>query len=472
MRLYLDTNIFSSGRNGKLTELFSLFDTNKSMFNFFYSHAHILDLSNDDTDEKYEDLSFISNYVDNQYLAPVKDIDNIVVNIKNPRTSFEEFLKSSKNPSVEDPYINDELAYMNKKYEAYPQKTMSEISSLKQSEKIDEFEEKILIIRSSNASFEERVVAHGYLEQLDEKNFRKLRGFNKRFFTLKMDKPEDIETIDYTINSLIQQNPQKLLDVYPIRFILYFFYLNYLGVDGESNNKKKAKVFNAQIDGWHTLYAGFCDVFISNDIGCREKAKRTYEKFDIGTVVVSPQEFIQSCRILIPSIYLGPKNLQVIEKYEQDSFVITEVKLDHFFLGVFDYCTLFKTKSGRLHKAIYYSSTFRTIEQFPISEISIVLRWINPKRLKELDPQVLNQMHKNDPTSIIYHDEHNKLQFLPIPPFLILEIVAISLQQLQEGGDQGKENHQTPKQDGIRINGIVEDTSVCLRRGTPTSLPK
>lgn len=204
MRLYLDTNIFSSGRNGKLTELFSLFDTNKSMFNFFYSHAHILDLSNDDTDEKYEDLSFISNYVDNQYLAPVKDIDNIVVNIKNPRTSFEEFLKSSKNPSVEDPYINDELAYMNKKYEAYPQKTMSEISSLKQSEKIDEFEEKILIIRSSNASFEERVVAHGYLEQLDEKNFRKLRGFNKRFFTLKMDKPEDIETIDYTINSLIQ----------------------------------------------------------------------------------------------------------------------------------------------------------------------------------------------------------------------------------------------------------------------------
>jgi hypothetical protein len=32
--------------------------------------------------------------------------------------------------------------------------------------------------------------------------------------------------------------------------------------------------------------------------------------------------------------------------------------------------------------------------------------------------------------------------------------------QLQEGCDQDEENHQTPKLNGILINGIVENTSV------------
>jgi len=32
--------------------------------------------------------------------------------------------------------------------------------------------------------------------------------------------------------------------------------------------------------------------------------------------------------------------------------------------------------------------------------------------------------------------------------------------QLQEGCDQDEENHQTPKLNGIRINGIGEDTCV------------
>jgi len=36
----------------------------------------------------------------------------------------------------------------------------------------------------------------------------------------------------------------------------------------------------------------------------------------------------------------------------------------------------------------------------------------------------------------------------------------MSLLQLQEGCDQGEENPRTPKLNGIRINGIVENTSV------------
>lgn len=38
--------------------------------------------------------------------------------------------------------------------------------------------------------------------------------------------------------------------------------------------------------------------------------------------------------------------------------------------------------------------------------------------------------------------------------------IQMSPLQLQEGCDHGKENNQTPKLDGIKINGIVEETSV------------
>lgn len=72
MRIYFDKQIFSYLFKNEKPEyvdlLKKLYDYKQNSL-FCYSHAHLLDLKNDKTDIKFQELKFIETLVDDNYLS-------------------------------------------------------------------------------------------------------------------------------------------------------------------------------------------------------------------------------------------------------------------------------------------------------------------------------------------------------------------------------------------------------------------
>ncbi len=63
MKIYLDTGIFQSLKREEHKELLELIISGKGEFQYFFSQAHVLDLSRDETAEKLDDLRFMERIV-------------------------------------------------------------------------------------------------------------------------------------------------------------------------------------------------------------------------------------------------------------------------------------------------------------------------------------------------------------------------------------------------------------------------
>jgi len=58
--------------------------------------------------------------------------------------------------------------------------------------------------------------------------------------------------------------------------------------------RKDEKFPNMIDDSIHAFYGGHCDIFISNDSKCRDKAKEVYSKLKIATMVYDSKEFVET----------------------------------------------------------------------------------------------------------------------------------------------------------------------------------
>lgn len=76
----------------------------------------------------------------------------------------------------------------------------------------------------------------------------------------------------------------KILDTF------YKFDLKGYKTDGNFNN-----MFD---DSLHTFYAAHCDFFVTNDERCNYKAKKTYERIGISTIVIKAQEYNEILKVL------------------------------------------------------------------------------------------------------------------------------------------------------------------------------
>src|SRR5690606_39762988 len=70
---HLELHSFPTRRSSDLKQpliqrLSKYISENREHFLYFFSHAHLLDLANDKTDKKYEDLKFMESVVDNNFL--------------------------------------------------------------------------------------------------------------------------------------------------------------------------------------------------------------------------------------------------------------------------------------------------------------------------------------------------------------------------------------------------------------------
>ncbi len=90
-RIYLDSNIFRYLKNNEGNK-YSLLKENliesKNQLLFYYSFAHLSDLGRDKTDRKFDDLLFMEQFVDKNFLNLNKDEEIVNVQIASPIDSF------------------------------------------------------------------------------------------------------------------------------------------------------------------------------------------------------------------------------------------------------------------------------------------------------------------------------------------------------------------------------------------------
>ncbi|WJS94765.1 hypothetical protein NYQ10_22055 [Flavobacterium johnsoniae] len=314
-RVYLDSNVFRYlKQNPDLLEM--TFDVINN-FMFYYSYAHLADLSRDKTDKKFDDLIFMENLVDQNFLNLQPDRKYVNVQIVSPTKAFESltnfnfsdinfhdiiddaFPKDNSTPEI------DKAKELLKIFLTFPIKSlgMEDLNFQTKDSAVD-----IISPNGTNSILE-------YLEKLvktfdnlntDVKLWRELRNYtieSLNFSNFEID-IQNIEFdkqlentklkstfIEFVENALSSFKKKENRDQYNF-FITAYTCLNLLGIDKEKN--KKVVFSSFQNDAQHAYYAAHCEYLVSDDEQLLFKAKALYNLLNINTKVLHANEFFNN----------------------------------------------------------------------------------------------------------------------------------------------------------------------------------
>jgi hypothetical protein len=276
---------------------------------YFYSRAHIFDFKNDKTEEKYLDFEYIEKYLGNNYLF--KSIDQPTKIFKaSPREAFENELVDDNDDDMfnflkdiqESPYSklfnelldfpidissdisfdsyefpNDYKSYLENLFKSTSLRDIIKIQSDFQN-KMNENKSLYKYFRGSNKNNKNIFLVE---------NYRNYNFLEDKIFIKSDKKMTFLEFIDDSITIQTNNDEEK----YYHRFSIGYNIINSMGLDGERNCKANFK--NTFNDGLHAFYASYCDLFVSNDSGIKEKATLMYKLFNKKTKIIDPEKFIE-----------------------------------------------------------------------------------------------------------------------------------------------------------------------------------
>lgn len=324
-RIYLDSNVF---RNLKLRR-----DRNEKIFDsinnyiYYYSYAHLADLLRDNSDKKYEDLAFMENIVDQNFLNVRPDKEFINVELISPTKAFS-FLSPSNLSNLNILETIDSFATNNEAV-----KSVAEVlklfltipinfSLLKQNLPADSPLEKIIPEDSSSIlQYLEKLLTQFDSLNNDPKQWKELRNYSIESLNFK-NFDIDIQNVNFNeklkdtllqkdfiefVEDALKSNKTQNRNQYNF-FITAYICLNLLGIDKEKNSKVVFSSF--QNDAQHAYYAAHCEYLVSDDEQLRLKAKALYNLFEIETQVLTMDEF-----------YNEVEN-QISEEIDLDNFML------------------------------------------------------------------------------------------------------------------------------------------------------
>ena len=111
MKIYFDTMIISRMRNGICyINISDYLKQKRGNHTYYYSNAHILDLQNYNTNEKYLDLDYIGNYIGKNYLCKYFNQPTKIFDIL-PKDAFDDALQLENNDTTEslNEMLNDPI---------------------------------------------------------------------------------------------------------------------------------------------------------------------------------------------------------------------------------------------------------------------------------------------------------------------------------------------------------------------------
>lgn len=320
-RIYLDSNIYRYLKINHVNNFSSLFEKLiqlKDDIIFYYSYAHLSDLSRDKTDKKFEDLLFMEQLVDKNYLNLNSDENFVNVQIATPSEAYNSMNFAPINEVFDFEELlteieirEDDSIEIKEAKEKIKMIFNMPLSSLGIQDIKDSFEEnnpinKLLPTFSNKGTLID--LMKGMLNTFNDLNedpsiWRDFRNYSIKSLGNDL---FNIDVNDNSFNELLKETPlQKSFlefveDTFTHNkslekqreynfFINAYNCLNLLGLDREKN--KKVVFSSFQNDAQHAYYAAHCEYLVSDDEQLLVKARVLYKLFGIETKVLNSKEF-------------------------------------------------------------------------------------------------------------------------------------------------------------------------------------
>lgn len=362
LRIYLDTNVFSNLKSNK-TEIYQAINKllleYKDNISVFFSQAHIRDKRNDTSDKKFEDFDFMESFVVDNYIAydPIEKHSSHY--LATPRQVFnddkDDSVKSILNNLFDDLWMNNEndtpevvQAKSNLKYCM----EMFEIPILFPNFEQLPPEQKDLMEKMIPINTESPNLLN-WMEQLgnfndeifkDNQTYRSLRkmiddGLNNGKYSANdgtdFNEAFKDSVFQKTFNEFVKDSLYHKDKTQIPFYDFYFQSYSLLDMFGISKDKidRGNGYGNMFSDGLHSYFARYCDILVSSDKGLRKKSKTLYDLYDVGTKVLSVEEFVEEIQILGKSTEEDLKDFfeKLISDYKNAERIgLTKTNTGHF----------------------------------------------------------------------------------------------------------------------------------------------
>lgn len=368
--IYLDKQVFShlfKGNEEKYRHLREKIYRHRDEFIFLYSEGHILDLQKDTTDIKFKELDFIKSIVGNHCL--VYRSPHIQVATIEPQTAFEgrpDFFDTKWIEELDwDNLIEEQKEILCNIADIVSKDLMGNLS-------IDWITERRPIDERFDEISKEQIISANRLV-LDKLYQNKDSYKHARDNAISLYNPQQIRLaaskdmgdamlltrfkspFKDIIGSVMKQmgfkNPENII-VYTVAYIL----LDMIGLSPEKRGKVEFR--NMHIDSIHSYYASYCDCFVSNDKGVREKSGYLYNEFNMDTHICNLDEFIEifdtaiennkkTARRYLDEIIEDHYKGEIIHHDHQENDCFIQIKTNHRYFGYFDQL-IERTADGKL----------------------------------------------------------------------------------------------------------------------------
>lgn len=322
-RIYLDSNIYRYLKNndpGKYASLLATLINIKNQLIFYYSYAHLSDLGRDKTDKKFEDLIFMEQLVDKNFLNLHSDEEIVNVQIASPKEAFNSMNFAPLSEALDFEQLAAEMEiHEDDTPEIKAMKKLTQsifnmpLSALGIGNFLTDLEEDSPLARMLPSLDKDATLldlTKGMLSTFDNMNedpsvWREFRNYSLQALDSKK---FDIDINDSNFNELLKDTLLQKTFLEFVEetfthnkslekqreynfFITAYQSLNLLGLDNEKN--KKVVFSSFQNDAQHAYYAAHCDYLVSADEQLILKAKVLYKLFDIQTKALTLEEFEQ-----------------------------------------------------------------------------------------------------------------------------------------------------------------------------------
>lgn len=342
IRLYFDTNIYTYYKQGKHPGLFkTILKSKNDIFLICYSQAHLNDLHQDKSDEKFKDLKIIENFCTDNFLQYDYLEGRISNLLARPREAYDAFKPDDQSYEtfMTDLFQIDDDKDFEEKFRKFFDNQIIDLGLSKhpKAKEAKEMYGRLGITKDQYTMSEWMKIVGRMMDTFstDNKIIRDARRLSKQHlqvekFNVNIDEVKFDENLSKTkigksFSDLLEeqlshfQKDKSKVSIFD-RFTTAFNLINFFGFDNERN--KKVKFVNTQNDSQHSYYGTVCDIVVSEDEGFRQKSKFLYSFYDIDTEVLSLDEFENKIALILNSRIDSFENFLQLLKYDLDNNII------------------------------------------------------------------------------------------------------------------------------------------------------
>ncbi|MEO6850870.1 MAG: hypothetical protein ABI203_10080 [Mucilaginibacter sp.] len=380
IRLYLDWNVMAQMKNGQHSELFEII-SNEYKFIKIFSTAHIGDIhagysgTVENEQQIKSDLEFLSQITDD--LCIYNNGKNIAIEPYSPFSLFEQQkvpLRQSEPFNLDEFADNPQLAAKASEYNQLLNRPLDGVLKEALDNPVTAAGMKQFYpgLRSDMTYGDMIRISMERFKSMNEgETYKTMRDMLQKGLKLQRDRLFDDQQPFQTIESIYKVLPitasdrpfERLMENVPewfSRIANMYIQLDMHGYqeDKVSVGKGRRQTFkNLTNDAFHAAFASSCDFYITNDKKAYKKTKQVYERQQVNTLVLKPEEFVKHYHEFLwvnePQMHLSAFVKILREGYyvesEDETQILKTFWLPHF---LFDYFTraqiLYTKETSRL----------------------------------------------------------------------------------------------------------------------------